>query len=87
MLSVEPSRRDALVDFLLKQGVDAKVHYPIPMHLQQASAYLGYKRGDFPVAEAHAASVFTLPVHQHMTAEQKQYCIEMVQAYFKGTGC
>jgi len=75
-------RRDALVAFLLDKGVDAKVHYPIPMHLQEASAYLGHKAGDFPVTEAHAASIFTLPVHQHMTAEQKQYCIKMVKAFY-----
>ena len=83
MLVAEPARRDALVAFLLKQGVDAKVHYPIPMHLQPASASLGYQRWDFPVAEAHAASVFTLPVHQHMSEEQKQYCIDMVRAFYK----
>lgn len=75
-------RRDALVEFLLKNGVDAKVHYPIPMHLQRASAYLGYKRGDFPVAEAHAASVFTLPVHQHMSEDQKQHCVATVKAFY-----
>lgn len=75
-------RRDALVSFLLKNGVDAKIHYPIPMHLQRAAGYLGYKRGDFPVAEAHATSVFTLPVHQHMTEEQKQHCVKMVRAFY-----
>lgn len=76
-------RRDELVAFLLKNGVDAKVHYPIPMHLQRASAYLGYKAGDFPVSEAHSKSVFTLPVHQHMTEDQKQYCVDMVKAFYQ----
>jgi dTDP-4-amino-4,6-dideoxygalactose transaminase len=75
-------RRDELVQHLLKSGVDAKVHYPIPMHLQKASAQWGYKKGDFPVSEAHAASVFTLPVHQHMTDEQRQYCIDMVKSFY-----
>ena len=80
---VHAERRDELVEFLLEKGVDAKVHYPIPMHLQEASAYLGYKAGDFPITEAHAASIFTLPVHQHMTEEQKQYCTDMVKAFYK----
>jgi dTDP-4-amino-4,6-dideoxygalactose transaminase len=82
MLQTEPVRRDALVAFLVEQGVDAKVHYPIPMHLQAASVDLGYKRGDFPVAEALADSVFTLPVHQHLTDEQKMYCISKVREFF-----
>jgi aminotransferase EvaB len=80
---VHAERRDELVEFLLEKGVDAKVHYPIPMHLQEASAYLGHKPGDFPITEAHAASIFTLPVHQHMTEEQKQYCTDMVTAFYK----
>jgi dTDP-4-amino-4,6-dideoxygalactose transaminase len=75
-------RRDELVQHFLKNGVDAKVHYPIPMHLQKASAQWGYKQGDFPVSEAHAASVFTLPVHQHMTEEQKRYCIDTVKSFY-----
>jgi len=79
---VHAEGRDALVQFLVEKGVEAKIHYPIPMHLQEASAYLGYKAGDFPVTEAHAASIFTLPVHQHMTEEHKEYCIEMVKAFY-----
>ena len=75
-------RRDELVEHLLKNGVDAKVHYPIPMHLQKASAQWGYKKGDFPVSEAHTLSVFTLPVHQHMTEAQKQYCIDTVKSFY-----
>jgi aminotransferase EvaB len=76
--------RDELHKFLLKNGVDAKVHYPIPMHLQRASAYLGYQKGDFPVSERHCETILTLPVHQHMTEEQKQYCMDMVRAFYKG---
>ena len=79
---VHAEGRDALVQFLVEKGVEAKIHYPIPMHLQEASAYLGYKAGDFPVTEAHGASIFTLPVHQHMTEEQKEYCTEMVKVFY-----
>jgi dTDP-4-amino-4,6-dideoxygalactose transaminase len=77
-------RRDELVQYLLKNGVDAKIHYPIPMHLQKASKPWGYKRGDFPVTESHCQTIFTLPVHQHMTDEQKQYCIKTVRAFYAG---
>ncbi|MCG3149447.1 MAG: dTDP-3-amino-3,6-dideoxy-alpha-D-galactopyranose transaminase [Verrucomicrobiae bacterium] len=76
-------RRDELLQFLLKNGVDAKIHYPIPMHLQPASASLGYKLGDFPITELHMNSVITLPVHQHLTEEQKQYCMDKVREFYQ----
>jgi len=75
-------KRDELVKFLLEKGVDAKIHYPIPMHLQRASGYLGHKPGDFPISESHSKTVFSLPVHQHLTDSQKQYCIDMVKAFY-----
>ena len=80
---IHAERRDELVEFLVRNGVSAKVHYPIPMHLQRASAFLGHKEGDFPVAESHSRSVFSLPVHQHLTEEQKDYSVEMVKAFYK----
>ena len=74
--------RDELLAYLLKEGIRAKVHYPIPMHLQEASGYLGYKEGDFPVAEEDARTMITLPVHQHLSAEQVDYMIEKVRGFY-----
>ena len=48
---INVKKRDQLQQYLIKNSVDAKVHYPIPIHLQPAAKYLKYKRGDFPVAE------------------------------------
>ena len=59
--------RDALAAFLKEQGVATGVHYPIPLHLQKAFEYLGYKRGDFPVAEAYYDSALTIPLFPAMT--------------------
>lgn len=75
-------RRDELLRFLNERGVEAKVHYPIPMHLQEASARLGYKAGDFPKAEADAKSIITLPAHQHLTAAEIDHTIGQVRAFY-----
>ncbi len=77
-------RRDDLLQFLHSQGVDAKIHYPIPIHLQKAAAYLGYQAGDFPVAEAHGKTAISLPLHQHLTDEEVDYTIRQVRAFY---GC
>jgi len=80
MLRVE--RRDALLAYLNERGVEAKVHYPIPVHLQAAAASLGYRRGDFPVSEADAACVITLPAHPYLTDAEVDYAIEQVRSFY-----
>lgn len=74
--------RDKLLSSLLENDVEAKVHYPIPLHLQRASAHLGYKEGDFPVTESQCKSIITLPVHQHLSQEQVDYIIEKIQQFY-----
>lgn len=71
---VRVPRRDALLQRLHSAGIDAGVHYPVPMHLQGAFRHLGYKKGDFPVAEAAAADVLSLPLFPSITLEQ-QRCV------------
>jgi len=75
-------RRDDLQRFLISEGVDAKVHYPIPMHLQPAARYLGYKRGDFPVAESIAARILSLPVHEFITESQQEFVIRLIRRFY-----
>jgi len=74
--------RDQLLAYLLEKGVRAKVHYPIPVHLQKAAADLGYKEGDFPVCEQDAKTMITLPVHQHLTEEEKGYVIDCMRNFY-----
>jgi dTDP-4-amino-4,6-dideoxygalactose transaminase len=62
--------------------VDAKIHYPIPVHLQKAARHLGYKEGDFPVSERDARCILTLPAHQHLTDEELDYTIDQVRAFY-----
>jgi len=75
-------RRDELVAFLNSQGVEAKVHYPIPIHLQNAAKELGYKRGDFPVCERQANEILTLPAHQHITEDEIVYTISKINEFY-----
>ena len=75
-------RRDELVSFLQSKGVDAKVHYPLPIHLMEAARDLGYKDGDFPIAEAYCRETITLPVHQFLSDEQVQYTAAQVRAFY-----
>ena len=74
--------RDALLAYLLERGIKAKVHYPIPVHLQKAAASLGYEKGDFPICEQDCATIISLPVHQHLTGEQVSYVIESIWEFY-----
>lgn len=79
---IRVKRRDELLSYLQQNGIEAKIHYPIPVHLQEASKDLGYQKGDFPFTEADALQILTLPAHQHLTTEQIDYTIDRVQAFF-----
>jgi dTDP-4-amino-4,6-dideoxygalactose transaminase len=68
--AVRSDDRNSLRDVLAKQGIQTGVHYPIPVHLQPAHADLGYRAGDFPVAEAVAREVLSLPIFPEMTCDQ-----------------
>lgn len=74
--------RDRLLESLHQHGIRAKVHYPIPLHLQKAAANLGYRAGDFPVCEEHCRSILTLPVHQHLTAGEMADVIDRVRGFY-----
>ena len=75
--------RDRLLAYLIENGIEAKIHYPIPIHLQRAARCFGYKEGDFPVCEAQSKSILTLPVHQHLTDDQVSYVVDHVKKFYK----
>ena len=76
-----PQCRDALAAYLKEQGIGTIIHYPIPPHLSQAYAYLGFRRGDFPIAEQYADEVLSLPMYNGMTEEEQTYVIEKINAF------
>ena len=75
--------RDELANFLKSKGVDAKVHYPIPMHLQPAAKEYGYNKGEFPVAEKLSNNSISLPVHEFITEEQINYITKLIKNFYQ----
>ncbi|RMG72716.1 MAG: DegT/DnrJ/EryC1/StrS family aminotransferase [Bacteroidetes bacterium] len=79
---IQTPQRDALQQYLAEQGVDTKIHYPVPIHLQPAAAYLGYKKGDFPVTERQTETILSLPVFPELTDVQVDYVCATIEAFF-----
>ncbi len=76
-------RRDELLNHLNREGVEAKVHYPVPIHLQPAARGLGYRQGSFPVTENDSHTIITLPVHQHLQADEIDYVIDQMRGFYR----
>ena len=73
--------RDGLLDHCLENGIEAKVHYPIPLYQQEGLRHLGYKAGDFPVTDRHAGEIISFPVDQHLSRDEQDYVIETVREF------
>mgnify|MGYP001274587121 FL=1 len=71
--------RNKIIKFLIKNKIDAKIHYPIPMHLQPASKIYGYKKGDFPVTEKLANTSISLPVHEFITKKNIDFIVNIIK--------
>jgi dTDP-4-amino-4,6-dideoxygalactose transaminase len=76
-----PVSNKRFMDHLQAKGIDSRVFYPIPLHLQKCFKYLGYKVGDFPQAEKAAKQTFTLPIYPDLTQEEKDYIIQSVKCF------
>jgi dTDP-4-amino-4,6-dideoxygalactose transaminase len=79
---INVNRRDQLQQYLISKSVDAKTHYPIPIHLQSAAKYLKHKRGDFPVTDRHCKSIISFPCDQHLSKKQMNYIIQCVKDFY-----
>ena len=79
---IRVSDRDSLHSYLMDKGIRAKVHYPIPLHLQEAAQPLGYREGDFPVCEEHCRTIISLPVHEHLTQEELDYTATHLRQFY-----
>lgn len=81
VIRVEHSSRDELQRYLQERGVQTGIHYPKPIHLTKAFEYLGYRKGDFPVAEDYANKILSLPMYPELTREQIEYVVEQIKSF------
>lgn len=75
-------QRDALLKYCIENGIEAKIHYPIPLYQQKALDYLGHKPGDFPVTDRHAKECITFPIDQHLSTQELDFIIETVHNFY-----
>jgi dTDP-4-amino-4,6-dideoxygalactose transaminase len=80
---VRHPRRDDLKKHLEANQIGCALHYPVPLHLQKCYASLGYKPGDFPVAEKAARECLSLPIFPELTDEQIQRVVAVIRDFFK----
>jgi len=77
---IQVPQRDAFAKLLGERGVGSAVHYSIPVHLQGAHADLGYRRGDFPIAEAICDRALSIPMYAELTRDQQDQVIEAIKS-------
>lgn len=84
VIRVLKGKRDALREYLEKNGIATGLHYPIPIHLQKAYHHLGYKKGDFPIAESQASQILSLPIYPELEEKKVEYVCERIKEFFHG---
>jgi dTDP-3-amino-2,3,6-trideoxy-4-keto-D-glucose/dTDP-3-amino-3,4,6-trideoxy-alpha-D-glucose/dTDP-2,6-dideoxy-D-kanosamine transaminase len=80
---INVEKRDKLKEYLIKNNVDAKIHYPKPIHLQPAAKFLKYKKGQFPNAERIAKTTLSLPVHEFISKEDIDHMSNLIKKFYK----
>lgn len=80
---IRTSRRDELQQALQKNGIGTLIHYPVPPHLQAAYNDLGWKSGQFPIAERHASTLLSLPLFPGLKDDEHDRIMETIQSFYK----
>ena len=81
---VVKGHRDELRAYLADSDIPSMIYYPIPLHLQQAYAYLNHKEGDFPISESLSKNVLSLPMHTELEMDQLQFICRSIEHFFNG---
>ena len=80
--TIQIYKRDALSYHLKENDIKTAIHYSIPIHLQPAASKLGYKKGDFPMAEHQSDQILSLPIHQYLTETDLKLIVKTVNGFF-----
>jgi dTDP-4-amino-4,6-dideoxygalactose transaminase len=80
--SIRSKKRDDLQNYLNSQDISTMIHYPLPPHLQKAYTHLGYKKGDFPIAEEIADTSLSIPIGPHLSFDETEYICEKIKHFF-----
>jgi dTDP-4-amino-4,6-dideoxygalactose transaminase len=75
--------RDELREFLKRNGIPTEIYYPVPLHVQPAFEYLGYRPGDFPQSEAASREVLALPIYPELTDEQQRMVVAIIAEFYE----
>lgn len=84
VFNILAEKRDELAEYLKKNEVGYSIYYPMPLHMQRAFEYLGYKKGDFPVAERVSENIIALPIYPEITTEEVEYVCETIKNFYRG---
>jgi dTDP-4-amino-4,6-dideoxygalactose transaminase len=82
-IRVPGGRRDALRAFLTERGIGTQIHYPVPIHMQEAAQFLGYRKGDLPVTEKVSGEVLSLPMYAELTDSQIDRVVANVTEFMR----
>jgi dTDP-4-amino-4,6-dideoxygalactose transaminase len=80
---IRAGRRDELKPFLAERGIQTEIYYPLPLHLQNCFADLGYKKGDFPQAELASSQVLALPLYPELTPVQQEIVVGAIRDFYR----
>ena len=80
---IQHEQRDGLRNFLASKGIQTAINYPLPLHLHEASQDLGYRIGDFPMAEKQAKEILSLPIYPELKKSETQYVVKCVKTFLK----
>ncbi len=80
--TIRTPHRDKLREYLEKEGIQTKIYYPIPLHLQKVYRELGYHKGDLPVAEKACQEVLSLPIYPELREEEIHYTVDKINQFF-----